>query len=73
MDIQQLTQDAVELLKKLIATPSFSREESAAADIVQIYLADKGYYAQRHKNNIWVHSKHNKSGQKTILLKRLAI
>ena len=32
MEIYQYTTEAVELLKRLIATPSISREESTAAD-----------------------------------------
>lgn len=68
MNIDHYTNEAINLLKKLIATPSFSGEETAAVDIVQIFLADKGYYSKRHKNNIWAYGKHNKPGQKTILL-----
>lgn len=34
MDIQVYTQEAVELLKQLISTPSISRDEAAAATIL---------------------------------------
>ena len=34
MDISQYTNEAVELLQRLIATPSVSRDEAAAADIL---------------------------------------
>lgn len=36
MDIKQYTNDAVELLKQLIKTPSVSREEAQAADVFAI-------------------------------------
>lgn len=46
---------AVELLKRLIATPSLSREESATADIWQRWLTDKGAgKVERFHNNVYV-------------------
>jgi acetylornithine deacetylase len=46
--------DAVALLKKLIATPSMSREESNTADIIEQYLISKGQKPFRKGNNIMV-------------------
>ena len=37
---QKQTLEAVELLKKLIATPSVSRDETAAADVLEAYMKD---------------------------------
>ena len=54
MDINQYTTEAVELLKRLIATPSVSREESAAADILADFIEKCGLPAQRIGNNILV-------------------
>ena len=54
MDINQYTTEAVELLKRLIATPSVSREESAAADILTDFIEKCGLPAQRIGNNILV-------------------
>ena len=54
MDINQYTQDAVELLQKLIATPSISREESAAADILAGFIERYGLPVKRIGNNILV-------------------
>lgn len=54
MDIHQYTQDAVELLKRLIATPSVSREESAAADVLSGYIGQCGLPARRIGNNILI-------------------
>ena len=54
MDISQYTNDAVELLKKLIATPSVSREETAAADILADFIGNCGLPVKRIGNNILV-------------------
>ncbi|RYZ24629.1 MAG: M20/M25/M40 family metallo-hydrolase [Chitinophagaceae bacterium] len=40
------------LLRRLIATPSFSREESATADLIAAFLSDKGIAAERSGNNV---------------------
>ena len=42
------------LLKQLIATPSFSREEKEAADLLESYLINRQLYPQRKGNNIWL-------------------
>ncbi|MBQ6964407.1 MAG: M20 family metallo-hydrolase [Bacteroidaceae bacterium] len=47
------TMEAVELLKRLIATPSVSRDEAAAADVLEAYMREKGLAPQRHGNNVW--------------------
>ncbi len=54
MDISQYTNEAVELLKKLIATPSVSREETAAADILTDFIENCGLPVKRIGNNILV-------------------
>lgn len=43
----------IELLKQLIATPSISREEDAAADILETFMKNKGLTVHRKGNNIW--------------------
>lgn len=53
MKYQERTYEAVELLKKLIATPSISRDEKAAADVLEAYMKEKGLNPQRHGNNVW--------------------
>ena len=40
--ISKLTEDAIGLLKKLIATPSFSKEEDNTADLIENFLQSKG-------------------------------
>lgn len=41
------------LLRELVAIPSFSREEAAAADFLQRRLADAGLAMHRAGNNLW--------------------
>ena len=48
--------DALELLRQLIATPSFSKEEKQAADILEGHLARRGLHPHREGNNVWVMS-----------------
>lgn len=48
-----LTSEAVKLLKQLVSTPSVSRNETEAADILQHYMTRKGLSPQRHGNNVW--------------------
>ena len=47
------TSQAIELLKRLIATPSISRDEAKAADIVEEELRGLGFAPQRKMNNVW--------------------
>ena len=54
MDINQYTNEAVELLQRLIATPSVSREEHAAADILADFIGKCGLPVKRVGNNILV-------------------
>lgn len=51
--MNKYTEDAVELLKSLVATPSVSREEDRAADIMEHALTDYGLDCRRHGNNVW--------------------
>ena len=59
---------AVELLKRLIRTPSLSREEQAAADIMEEYLRRDSTVVYRHANNVWAVAKHFDETKPTILL-----
>jgi acetylornithine deacetylase len=54
MDISQYTNDAVELLKKLISTPSVSRDETAAASVLADFIEECGMPYQRIGNNILI-------------------
>ena len=45
--------EAIELLKKLIAIPSFSKEEDKTADTIEAYLKSKAAAPRRLHNNIY--------------------
>lgn len=51
-----MTQQLLELLKSLVAIPSFSREETAAADFLQRWMTDRGLTPHRCGNNVWLES-----------------
>ncbi len=53
MAYKDYTNEAVELLKELIAIPSVSRDEAKAADALERYIISKGLTINRHGNNIW--------------------
>ena len=59
---------AVDLLSRLIATPSISREEAAAADIVEDELRRYGFAPRREGNNVWAVSPGFDESQPTLLL-----
>lgn len=54
MKYTDYTVEATELLKQLIATPSISREEQAAADVLADFIERNGMQCHRHGNNIWL-------------------
>src|SRR5215831_8311635 len=65
---QTLKQAAVELLQKLIATPSFSREEDRTAAIICRFLDDHGVDYARVGNNIFSRNKYFEAGKPVLLL-----
>lgn len=65
---QERTLEAVELLKRLIATPSVSRDEAAAADVLEAYMKEKGLAPMRHGNNVWCMSNGFDEKKPTVLL-----
>jgi acetylornithine deacetylase len=46
--------DALDLLKGMIAIPSFSREEKNVADFLQERWSQQGYAVNRHADNLWL-------------------
>ncbi len=68
MTYKEHTNEAVELLKRLIATPSVSRDEKAAADVLEAYMKEKGLAPQRYGNNVWCMSEEFDAQKPTILL-----
>lgn len=60
--------EAVELLKKLIATPSVSRDESRAADIIEDYMTSRGLAPRREGNNVFAVCDDYDESKPTMLL-----
>lgn len=53
MEIKELKNQALELLKSLIATPSFSKEEDPTAVLLEKWFVDHNMQYNRHLNNVW--------------------
>ena len=68
MTQEQYVSDAVELLKKLIATPSVSRNEKDAADIMEQTIRSYGFEPQREASNLWIIDPHYDESRPTLLL-----
>lgn len=56
MDYKGKYSDVISLLCSLIATPSLSRNEGAASNLIEEFLLEKGYSVNRCGNNVWVKS-----------------
>lgn len=68
MSIEEKYTEAVELLKQLIAVPSFSKEEDKTAAVLEGFLLKKNIKVNRHFNNIWCFNKYFDPAKPTILL-----
>ena len=67
-NLDALHTDAVELLKKLISTQSFSREEGDTAELIESFLKEKGYQPNREGNNVWCVAENHLPDAPTLLL-----
>jgi acetylornithine deacetylase len=67
-DINQLQQDAISLLKELIATPSFSKEEDETAGILCRFLGTRDIVHTRVGNNVFALNKYYDAAKPSILL-----
>ncbi|MBN9382825.1 MAG: M20 family metallo-hydrolase [Chitinophagaceae bacterium] len=67
-DIHILQTEATGLLRQLIATPSFSKEEDRTAAILEQYLRGKDIPTQRLQNNVWAKNKYFDPSKPTLLL-----
>ncbi len=65
---QQLREEALTLLKTLIAIPSFSREEDRTASTIEAFLQAHGIATHRHGNNVWALNKYFSDDKPTLLL-----
>ena len=63
-----LIQDAIELLKNLIETQSFSSEEDRTALLIENWFKEVNIPFKRAKNNVWATNKYFESSKPTLLL-----
>lgn len=66
--LNHLFGQALELLQKLIALPSFSREEDKTADLIGEFLRAQGVSLHRKGNNVWAYNQHFDPAKPSILL-----
>ncbi|NML65568.1 M20 family metallo-hydrolase [Hymenobacter sp. RP-2-7] len=66
--IAQLADDAIALLRQLIETQSFSREEAGTADLLEAFLRRHGIAPRRAGNNVWAVSQNWDETKPTLLL-----
>jgi acetylornithine deacetylase len=67
-NLHTLQQSAIELLKQLISTPSFSKEEDKTADILKSFLEKHGVPVKTVKHNVYARNAHFDDSKPTILL-----
>lgn len=65
---QDITNNAINLLKKMIAIPSLSKEEKEVADLIEQFLQENGITTGRLINNIYALNKYFDPSKKSILL-----
>ncbi len=63
-----LIQEGIWLLEQLIATSSFSKQESDTAALISRFLERRGIRFQRENNNVWARSKYFSPDKPTLLL-----
>ena len=66
--IQDLTTDAIEFLKKLIETPSFSSSEDKTASHIEYWFRRHNMSYTRTKNNVWATNKYYDEAKPNLLL-----
>lgn len=66
--MEYLVEEAVELLKQLIRTPSLSREEQGTAKLIRAFLETRGVEVQQQLNNVWAVNRYFQPGKPTVVL-----
>lgn len=66
--IKRLTKEAIILLKKLIATSSFSSEEDNTAMLIEDWFIKNSIRFERDNNNVWAYNLHFDNKKPTLLL-----
>ena len=67
-DVAILQANAIDLLKQLIATPSFSKEEDNSSALIRAFLEKKEVKTEQYLYNIWAKNKYFDATKPTILL-----
>src|SRR5688572_7620249 len=60
--------ESIDLLKKLVAIPSFGKEENETASTIVQHLESNGVLVNRSGNNVWAQNKFFSAAKPTILL-----
>ncbi|MDR5590648.1 M20 family metallo-hydrolase [Christiangramia sp. SM2212] len=68
MQLNELQQKAITLLKKLIETQSFSGEEDKTAELLEEWFRDHGIPHKRQQNNVWAVNECFDASKPTLLL-----
>ena len=63
-----LQNEAIDVLKQLIATPSFSKEEDNSSAVIKNFLEKHSIKTEQHLYNIWAKNKYFDESRPTILL-----
>jgi acetylornithine deacetylase/succinyl-diaminopimelate desuccinylase-like protein len=66
--MQPLHEIAIDLLTRLIATQSFSKEEEEVASIVEEFFDKHGVHSYKRGNNVWVKNQYFNPDLPTVLL-----
>ena len=67
-DVSILQADCIALLKQLIATPSFSKEEDNSSALIRAFLEKNEVKTEQYLYNIWARNKYFNVNKPTILL-----
>ena len=65
---RQYVNDAVELLKALIAIPRISRNEAIASNLIEEWMTNWGLNPKREANNLWAVADNYNEAKPTLLL-----
>ena len=66
--IKQLTLEAIDLLKNLISTPSFSGEEHHTSLLIEAWFTHNNIPYKRENNNVWAYNKYFDESKPNLLL-----
>src|SRR6185436_5871949 len=67
-ELEILQKDAIALLKELIATPSFSKEEDNSSALIKNFLSKQGVQVEQYLYNVWAKNKYFDTTKPSILL-----